>query len=243
MMRRAVFLAVASILAVAFISHGRTQAPGSQSSTVAPAQLTNKDVLKLVQSGLAADVVIATIRSSSANFDTSPAALQELKSAGVPDTVIAEMVKSAAPQPGARQLWIARFTCEGKAVAAVAAVQHDDLRALRQSSLFGKVSSFASDATQPARTWSFSANEVSYSAGSTAERVMVGYGTGRAHLEMEYKLTNPAGSVVWTKRIKTEPSFWSSSGDEGGIQNQDAAVHQQAQKLLDELSKFFASQH
>jgi len=235
---------VAAVLALAIAAISRSQAqPPTQSSTVAPAQITNKDVVKLVQSGLSADVVNATIRSSSTSFDTSPAALQELKSAGVPDAVITEMVKSAAPQPGARQLWIAKFTGEDKAAAAIAGAQQDDLGALRQSSLFSKVTSFSTDATQPAGTWSLFANEVSYSAGSTAKRVVVGYGTGRAHLELEYKLYNPAGSVVWTKKIKTEPSFWSSTGAVGGVQDQAAAIDKQPQKLLDELTKFFATQH
>lgn len=243
MMKKSALLAAVLALSVTAICRGQAQASGSQSSTVAASQLTNQDILKLAQSGLSAEVINATIRSSSTNFDTSPAALQQLKSAGVPDAVIAEMVKSATPQPGARQLWMAKFTGEDKAAAAIAAVQQDDLGALRQSSLFSKVTSFSTDATQPAGTWSLSANEGSYSGGSTAKRVMLGYGTGRAHLELEYKLTNPAGSVVWTKRIKTEPSFWSSSGAVGGVQNQDAAVDKQPQKLLDELSKFFAAQH
>ena len=229
-------------LAIAAISPGQAQPP-TQGSTVAPAQITNRDIVKLVQSGLSSDVINAAIHSSSTNFDTSPAALVELKSAGVPDAVIAEMVKSAAPPPGARQLWIAKFSGEDKAAAAIASAQQDDLGALRQSSLFSKVASFATDATQPAGTWSLSASEVSYSGGSTAKRVMLGYGTGRAHLELEYKLANPSGAVVWTKRIKTEPSFWSSSGAVGGVQDQAAAIDKQPQKLLDELSKFFASQH
>lgn len=240
MMKKSVLVAAVLALAIAAIS--QAQSP-TRNSTAAPAQLTNKDVVKLVQSGLSADVVNATIRSSSTNFDTSPGALQELKSAGVPDAVIAEMVKSAAPQPGARQLWIAKFTGDDKAAAAIAGAQQDDLGALRQSSLFSKVTSFSTDATQPAGTWSLSANEVSYSGGSTAKRVVVGYGTGRAHLELEYKLTNPAGTVVWIKKIKTEPSFWSSTGAVGGVQDQAAAIDKQPQRLLDELSKFFATQH
>lgn len=242
-MKKGAVLVAALTLTVSATCNAQALAPASQSSPAAPAQLTNKDVVKLVQSGLPADVVNATIRSSSTNFETSPAALQELKSAGVPDAVIAEMIRSGAPRPGARQLWIAKFTGEDKAAAAIAAAQQDDLAALRQSSLFSKVTSFATDATQPAGMWSLSASETSYSGGSTAKRVMLGYGTGRAHLELEYRLTSPTGSEVWTKKVKTEPSFWSSSGAVGGIQNQDAAIGKQPQKLLDELSKFFASQH
>jgi hypothetical protein len=243
MIRKSVLLAAVLMLAAAVISHGQTQATADQSAPVEPAPLTNDDIVKMVKAGLPGGTVIATIRSSPSGFDTSPAALQELKSAGVPDSVIEEMVKRTKPQPGARQLWIAKFTGEDKAAAAIAAAQQDDVGALRQSSLFSKVTSFSTDATQPAGTWLLSANEVGYSGGSTAKRVIVGYGTGRAHLELEYKLANPTGTVVWTKRIKTEPSFWSSTGAVGGVQDQAAAVDKQPQKLLDELAKFFASQH
>lgn len=242
MLKKSVLVAGVFALGLAAISHGQAQAP-NPSSTVAPAQLTNKDVVKLVQSGLPADVINATIRSSSSNFDTSPPALLELKSAGVPDAVIGEMVKIGSPHPDARQLWVAKFTSQDKAAAAVAAAQQDDLGALRQSNLFSKVTSFSTDPSQPAGSWSLSANEIGYSGGNTARRVMLGYGTGRAHLELEYKLTNPAGLVVWTRRIKTEPSFWSSSGPMGSVQNQGAAIDQQPPKLLHELSKFFASRH
>ncbi len=242
-MRKCVLLAAALMLAAALVSHGQGQAPGDQSASVAPAELTNDDIVRMAKAGLPGDVVIATIRSSSCKFDTSPDALQGLKSAGVPDPVIAEMVRRANPHAGGRELWIARFTGEDKAAAAMAAVQKDDLGALRESSLFSKVTSFSSDATQPHGSWSLSAIEISYSAGSAAKRVLVGYGTGRAHLVLEYKLLNPAGTVVWTKTIKTEPSFWSSTGAVGGVQNQDAAVDKQPQKLLDELSKFFALHH
>jgi hypothetical protein len=70
----------------------RTQtAPQSQDVS---AKLTNKDVVGMLNAGLSADVVIAKIKSSATDFDTSAAALQELKSANVPDAVILTMVQS-----------------------------------------------------------------------------------------------------------------------------------------------------
>jgi hypothetical protein len=59
--------------------------------------LTNKDVLDMMKAGLAADVIVAKIKSSATNFDTSPSALAELKTANVPDSVILAMVKGPAP--------------------------------------------------------------------------------------------------------------------------------------------------
>ncbi len=66
----------------------------------AETRLTNKDVLDMVKANLAPAVVIAKIKTSATSFDTSPAALQELKAAGVPDEVILAMVQAAsAPAP------------------------------------------------------------------------------------------------------------------------------------------------
>lgn len=60
----------------------------------ASAPLSNKDVMELFKAGLSADIITAKIRSSRTSFDTSPAALQELKTAGVPDAVILAMVQT-----------------------------------------------------------------------------------------------------------------------------------------------------
>lgn len=62
--------------------------------------LTNKDVLDMVKAGLTSDVIIAKIKSSATSFDTTPAALAELKSANVPDAVILAMVNGPAHSGG-----------------------------------------------------------------------------------------------------------------------------------------------
>ncbi len=61
----------------------------------ANAALDNKDVLEMLKAGLAQEIVIAKIKTSVCKFDSSPAALQELKTAGVPDAVILAMVKAS----------------------------------------------------------------------------------------------------------------------------------------------------
>lgn len=70
----------------------QTQDPAAAAKAQTPA-LTNKDVLDMMKAGLAADVVVAKIKSSETNFDTSPNALAELKAANVPDSVMLAMVK------------------------------------------------------------------------------------------------------------------------------------------------------
>lgn len=261
-----------AILATVLLATGMLAAPiyaqssnsGTSTTRSSTTRLTNSGILKLVKAGLPADVVIAKIQTSACDFDTSPAALSRLKTAGVPDNVILAMVKAPvakapaakaaaakAPEragkaePGlahqGRDLWIAKFTGQTKALAAIAAVQHGDLAAIRQSPLFGNVSSYTTDAKQSAGAWVLSGKETSFAKGSAVKRVMFGFGTGRAHIVMDYKLRNPKGKVVWSKKIKTEPSFWASGGAAGGVQNQSAAFSKQGQKLLEALSKYFAS--
>lgn len=61
--------------------------------------LTNADVLKLVESKIAPEVVIEKIRASVCDFDTSPEALRALKAAGVPDSLLLVMVMSPKCSP------------------------------------------------------------------------------------------------------------------------------------------------
>ena len=142
-------------------------------------------------------------------------------------------------QQSNRNLWIAKFTTDTKAAAAVGSIQGSDASALKYSNLFDTVKTFETDATQPAGTWSLAAKELDFTGGSAATRALVGFGAGRSHITMEYALTDPDGKVVWTQKITTKPSFWGSAGAMGAVQNQGQAMDEQAQKLTDALSKFF----
>jgi hypothetical protein len=82
-------------MTVVFASPKRNQDPAAAKSQAVA--LTNKDVLDMMKSGLTADVIVAKIKSSETNFDTTPNALAELKAANVPDHVILVMVKGPAP--------------------------------------------------------------------------------------------------------------------------------------------------
>ena len=74
--------------------------PRTQTQSRPPeARLTNQDVVDMVKAGLAPAVVVAKIKGSANGFDTSPAALQELKAAGIPDEIMLVMVQAAAPAP------------------------------------------------------------------------------------------------------------------------------------------------
>ena len=66
-------------------------------------KLTNKDLVEMSKSGLPETIILAKIKSSGGNFDTSPQALQELKKEGVSDAVILAVLQpTESVKPGGR---------------------------------------------------------------------------------------------------------------------------------------------
>ena len=64
----------------------------SKVSVTPTTALVNEDVIRMVKADFTPDTIIAEIKSSVCNFVTTPAALQQLKEEGVPDSVILAMV-------------------------------------------------------------------------------------------------------------------------------------------------------
>jgi hypothetical protein len=78
--------------------------PNAKQQGAGVAALNNAAIVKMRTQRLGAEVIIAKIKASPCEFDTSPAALQKLKLAGVPDKVILAMVtapSASAPPPPA----------------------------------------------------------------------------------------------------------------------------------------------
>ena len=96
------FLLMLSLSMAVFAFPSVAQEPAPVPNKPAAA-LTNQNVVDMLKAGLTADVVVAKIKSSQTDFDTSPFALAELKTANVPDEVILAMVKgpASAPKPEA----------------------------------------------------------------------------------------------------------------------------------------------
>src|ERR1700736_5385021 len=81
-----------------------TRTPPKQVATKPP--LTNADIIKMVKASLSADVIMTAIDGAEKRaFDLAPDGLIALKSAGVPDAIIAVMQKTnkhpASPPPDA----------------------------------------------------------------------------------------------------------------------------------------------
>lgn len=152
----------------------------------------------------------------------------------------ASAAQAANPQVGKPDLWIAQFEAESKAAAAVASIQVSTANALKYSNLFGSVKTFESDAKQPEGTWTLTGKEIEFSGGSAAKRALVGFGSGRAKVTMEYTLYDGAKKAVWTKKISTKANFWGAAALGAG-QDQGKAMSEQGQKLTDALAQFFAT--
>jgi hypothetical protein len=71
----------------------------SEQAPIAGGAITDADILNMNKAGLPSSVLVAKIKSSACNFDTSPAQLQKLKAGGVPDDVILAMVEAPVGEP------------------------------------------------------------------------------------------------------------------------------------------------
>jgi hypothetical protein len=87
-----IILSIALLIAVS--AFAQQTSPQQNSITASQAPLTNKDVLAMQNSGLGTEIIVAKIKSSSCDFDTSPAALEQLRVAKIPSEVILAMVKA-----------------------------------------------------------------------------------------------------------------------------------------------------
>jgi len=89
-------------LAIALLVGGSSLfGPGPLPGARAQEVLTNDSVIGMVKAGLPEAVIVQKIRASQQKFDTSSAALIQLKRAGVPDKVIEAMVGAPAAAPSA----------------------------------------------------------------------------------------------------------------------------------------------
>jgi hypothetical protein len=94
------------LLLVCLLAGGTSQAaqepvqaappPAAPRAEAAPALLTNAEILEMVKAGFAEETILKSIQLSETRFDTSVAALVELKSAGASERVIQAMLSPKA---------------------------------------------------------------------------------------------------------------------------------------------------
>jgi hypothetical protein len=88
-MRSKHWLTLAAVLFLIAPVETFAQPPTPQTRSVTI--LRNRDVLLMLRRGMKPDLVIATILTSSCNFDVFPPVLDDLKRRGVPDNVLQVM--------------------------------------------------------------------------------------------------------------------------------------------------------
>ena len=98
-MRKLGALILAGLLSAASPVLLLTRAQEAQQPANAQSVLTNNDIVELQKSGLSAEIMVAKIKTAKSQFDTSPAALQELKGKNIPDAVILAMIEAGKPAP------------------------------------------------------------------------------------------------------------------------------------------------
>lgn len=82
------------VLAGSILASHNSQAQKSEAKP-----LNNSDVLDMLNAGISQDVVIAKIKKTTCDFDTSSTALKALKAAHVPDGVLLAMVEASGGSP------------------------------------------------------------------------------------------------------------------------------------------------
>lgn len=98
-MRKAIALLMVAVLSTLALAHPSVYPAVQTQEAAAGSELTNKDVLAMLRSGLSTEIVVAKIKASPGKFDTSSAGLTELKSFNVPDPVILAMVEKSTATP------------------------------------------------------------------------------------------------------------------------------------------------
>jgi hypothetical protein len=88
---------------------------GGPASAVAPATpeqgLTNADIIKLQSVGLGESIILSSVNTDPAAYDTSTDGLPNLKKAGVSDLVITAIIsRSASTRVGVENAWGTRLT-------------------------------------------------------------------------------------------------------------------------------------
>jgi hypothetical protein len=116
------------------------------------------------------------------------------------------------------------------------ATQTAVLEALKIEKMFARVMTpEEAGGTQENTRLEISGTLVSFDAGSTAKRLLVGFGSGRAHATFDISIKDTtSGNVVWQRTIKKNASLWT-----GGSSSTQRLVLPQsfADELIKQLRK------
>ncbi len=116
------------------------------------------------------------------------------------------------------------------------AVRESVVGGLKESGLFAEVLS-GDDTKDKTGVLELRGRLVDFAPGNAAKRLVIGFGTGRAHARFEFTIADAAtGEIVWQGSVKQTASFWfngytSSAGERAELPEGIA------KKLVKELNK------
>jgi len=149
------------------------------------------------------------------------------------------------PLDGYKSLVVERFDSSVKgAIGLPDAVRSACVQAIKEDGLFSEVTTAEEEAAKAGATEAgkagllrLSAQLVDFEPGNAAKRLMVGFGSGRAHAGFEFTLRDPAtNQIVWQKRLKQTASFW-FNGTTSSAAERGELPEALAKKLVEELKK------
>ena len=235
--------------------HGATAAPAVVAPPVAN-RMTNQDIKDLVGIGLSSDVIIEKIQGAeTSDFDTSVEALKTLKAAGVPDAVIRVMINphavptatSASPveasshpvenevhiSPNAPLQGVTAVQIDSTVVSDSSKVKEPSASTLVQDSLKNAFRSANIDIAESAPIRAHIVLD-EFTSGSTAKRMLVGFGAGRSSVTCRLVLEDSAGKQLSSTKIHVRGKL-AFSPYEGNNTQRKQAVTSYEQKLLEQI--------
>ena len=200
--------------------------------------MTNQDVMELKKAGIGDEIVISRIRVGATRFSMETADMIALKSAGVSEAVIAEMLKPANQtgqldlSKGAVVLAFETSISDPAAAGLPDATRTAVISVLKGADMFPAVGT-PEQAKDKKALVEISAKLVDFAGGNVAKRMIIGLGTGRAHAGFDFVVKDAAtGKVLWQKTVKETASFWSNS----------ASSSAQRTELPEKVAKSFMEQ-
>lgn len=228
---------------------------------LAPAQtpaLTNADVLKMVQAGLSEAVVVETIKNASSTaFDVSPDALVALKNAGVGDAILTQMVtrpnasKSESSeiqrvppvttstgrsvQRGAILRGVKAVKVQPTVISNPDKVNEDFAANLVEQALRNALQDSNFEVAEEAQIRAHIVLD-EFSSGSTARRLLVGFGSGRSTVDGRLVFQDSDGRELGNVRIRVRGNLLFGAY-QGGTTQRRQAVGSFDHKLREEIAR------
>lgn len=244
----------------AMISPHEAPAVAAPATPLMPKRMTNHDIEELVGSGFSSDTIIEKIHAAAAtDFDTGVEALKSLKAARVPEAVIRVMINPhAAPSstpavvaavdppgqpqqasahiaPNAPLQGVKAIQVDSTVVSDPEKVKEPSASILVQDSLKNALRAANIDIADSAPLRAHIVLD-EFTSGSTAKRMLVGFGSGRSAVSCRLVLQDASGKEVSSTQIHVRGKLAFSPYESNSTQKKQAVTSYE-KKLLEEIER------